>query len=154
MPRVSEQARPRRLTWKASSRSSLPPPGDSRARCAGWISTASRAREPKCTAWRMGFRRAISCEPLSPPERRREPTEGRLPSERVAPSPFKGKSKIFTIASVPLCTDAMDIVTRKERRHFLPPSEGRRVPVPQFLWEYCHEHSNDQSNHRKGVGNI
>src|SRR5215469_6778554 len=83
----------------------------------------------------MGFRRAISCEPLSPPERRREPTGGRLSSERVAPSPLAGRSKIFTIASVPWYTDAMDIVTRKERRHFLPPPEGRRVPVPQFVWQ-------------------
>src|SRR5215831_16740094 len=71
----------------------------------------------------MAFRRAILCEPLSPPERRREPTEGRLPSERVAPSPFKGRSRIFTIASVASCTAAMDIATRKERRHFLPPSD-------------------------------
>jgi len=44
----------------------------------------------------------------------------------VAPSPFKGRSKIFTIASAALCTDAMDIVTRKEKRHFLPSEGGRK----------------------------
>src|SRR5260370_35182903 len=93
---------------------------------------ASRTHKPKRTAWRMGFRRAISCEPLSPVGRKREPTWGRWPSERVAPSPFKGRSRTFTTASVPWCSDTTDIVTRKERRHFLPPPECRRETRATF----------------------